>query len=157
MPPVGRPTKYKKEYAEQAYKLCLLGFIDAELAKFFEVDVVTLNKWKRDFPEFLMSIKGGKEIANSNVAESLYKRAMGYEHDEEKVFCNMGEITTHQTVKHYPPDTQAASLFLRNRQPDKWRDKQEIDHQSSDGSMSPNQEMSDDELKDKLKGIGVEC
>jgi len=30
-------------------------------------------------------------------------------------------------VQHYPPDTTAASLWLRNRQPDKWRDRQQID------------------------------
>jgi len=151
--PAGRPTKYKDEYAEQAYKLCLLGFIDLELAKFFEVDEQTINRWKNGHEEFCQSIKSGKQIANGNVAESLYKRAMGYEHDEEKVFCNMGEITTHQTVKHYPPDTQAASLFLRNRQPDKWRDKQEIDHQSSDGSMSP--KATEDDLDAKLKEYGI--
>ena len=26
-------------------------------------------------------------------------------------------------TEHYPPDTQAASLWLRNRQPAKWRDR----------------------------------
>jgi hypothetical protein len=33
-------------------------------------------------------------------------------------------------IQHYPPDTQAASLWLRNRQPGKWRDVQkgERDH-----------------------------
>jgi hypothetical protein len=31
----GRPTKYKEEYNEQAYKLCLLGATDKELADFF--------------------------------------------------------------------------------------------------------------------------
>ena len=31
-------------------------------------------------------------------------------------------------TSHYPPDTQAASLWLRNRQPAKWRDRQEVNH-----------------------------
>ena len=31
-------------------------------------------------------------------------------------------------TEHYPPDTQAASLWLRNRQPAKWRDRQEVNH-----------------------------
>ena len=34
-------------------------------------------------------------------------------------------------IEHYPPDTTAASLWLRNRQPNKWRDKREIDHGGS--------------------------
>ena len=33
MNPIGRPTKYKDEYVEQAYKLCLLGHTDEELMK----------------------------------------------------------------------------------------------------------------------------
>ena len=39
----GRPTKYKEEYAEQAYKLCLLGAKDKEMADFFQVSLSTLN------------------------------------------------------------------------------------------------------------------
>jgi hypothetical protein len=31
-------------------------------------------------------------------------------------------------TEHYPPDTHAASLWLRNRQPTKWRDRQEVNH-----------------------------
>ena len=33
-----------------------------------------------------------------------------------------------RTPEHYPPDTPAASLWLRNRQPAKWRDRQEVNH-----------------------------
>ncbi|TDR29009.1 hypothetical protein DES43_15215, partial [Aquamicrobium defluvii] len=35
------------------------------------------------------------------------------------------------------PDPSAAMNWLKNRQPDKWRDKSEIDHKSSDGTMTP--------------------
>ena len=42
----GRPTKYKDEYCEQAYKLCLLGATDKEMADFFQVSLSTLNLWK---------------------------------------------------------------------------------------------------------------
>ena len=30
----GRPSSYRQEYAEQAYKLCLLGVTDADMADF---------------------------------------------------------------------------------------------------------------------------
>lgn len=126
----GRPTDYKEEYEEQVYKLCLLGANDEELADFFEIAVSTLNNWKKEHPLFMESIKNGKDVANANVAESLYKRACGYEHEEEKVFCNDGDITTHDTTKHYPPDTGAAMAWLKNRtrhlkQP--WSDKTELE------------------------------
>jgi len=43
---VGRPTDYKEDFNEQAYKLCLLGAIDKDLADFFDIAESTLNEWK---------------------------------------------------------------------------------------------------------------
>jgi len=125
----GRPTKYKKEYAGQAYKLCLLlGATDEALADFFEVDVATIHRWKKAHKEFCDSIKRGKDIADAEIAESLYHRAKGYSHPEDKIFNNNGEEMVVHTTKHYPPDTGAAMAWLKNRQPKKWRDKQDIEH-----------------------------
>ena len=124
----GRPTKYKAEYVEQVYKLCLLGATDEELADFFEVDERTINRWKIDYPDFCQSIKKGKLIADGEVAQSLYKRANGYEYKEIKSAPNRdGKLGIKEiTVKHIPPDTGAAFIWLKNRQSKKWRDKQEI-------------------------------
>jgi len=123
----GHPTHYKAEYAEQAYKLCILGLIDQELADFFGVQTSTINNWKKAHPEFLESIKGGREKADANVAVALYKRAIGYSHKSEKIMQHDGVVIRAPYTEHYPPDTQAASLFLRNRQPKRWRDKQEVE------------------------------
>ena len=123
----GRPSKYTEKTADQAYRLCLLGYTDIELAKFFEIAESTLNRWKHDYPEFWECLKNGRENADAEVARSLYQRARGYSHREDKVFCQNGEIIVHETVKHYPPDTQAAIFLLKNRQPDKWKDKTEQD------------------------------
>ena len=127
----GRPTKYKDEYAKQAYKLCLLGSTDEDMADFFEVSKSTINNWKHDHPEFLDSIKRGKISADATVASRLYKRAIGYEHDEDKIFNHQGEALIVPTVKHVQPDTTAAIFWLKNRQPKMWRDKQEIEHGGS--------------------------
>ena len=48
---------------------------------------------------------------------------MGYEHDEEKVFCNNGEIISTTVRRHYPPDPISAIFWLKNRQRKRWRDK----------------------------------
>jgi len=123
---MGRPTKYKKEYNLQAMKLCLLGATDEKLANFFDVSVTTLNTWKVEYPNFLLSIREGKEVADANVANALYNRAIGFSHKEVKVFNNQGEILTHEVDKHYPPDTGAAFIWLKNRS--NWKDKQEVEH-----------------------------
>jgi hypothetical protein len=129
----GRPSSYREEFAEQAYKLCLLGATDAEMADFFGVNELTINRWKTAHPGFCKSITRGKTEADANVAERLYRRALGYSHDEVHVSNYQGEVTLTPLVKHYPPDTQAASLWLRNRQPRKWRDKTDHEYTGKDG------------------------
>lgn len=124
---VGRPSKYKHKFCIQAKKLCLLGAKDSEIANFFDVDEATIHRWKLEFPEFCESIKEGKILADSTVADSLYKRANGYEHEEDVIFNDKGIPLVVPTIKHYPPDTTAAIFWLKNRRRTEWRDKQEIE------------------------------
>ncbi len=134
----GRPTKYKKEFSEQVEKLCKLGATDKEIGDFFAVGEKTINNWKIDHIEFLQSIKKGKMLADANVADRLYQRAMGFEHDSEEIKVISGgplgsNIERVPIRKIYPPDTVAAIFWLKNRQKDKWRDKQEVENS---GEMS---------------------
>lgn len=123
---IGRPSAYRKEYCIQVEKLCKLGATDKEIADFFEVSVDTVYEWKKVHPEFSESIKNGKEIADAEVASKLFHRATGYEHAEDDIRAVNGEIVITPTIKHYPPDTTAAIFWLKNRQKDKWRDRQEV-------------------------------
>lgn len=73
----GRPSSYKQEYVDLAFKFCLLGATDEDLAKFFDVAESTINKWKIDYPEFSESLKRGKQQSDAEIASSLYNRAKG--------------------------------------------------------------------------------
>jgi len=106
--PGGRPTLYKEEYNEQARKLCLLGATDKELADFFGVNEDSVHEWKKVHPLFSESIRAGKEIADAEVADRLYKRALGYSHPDVDIRVVSGEIIQTELVKHYPPDTGKA-------------------------------------------------
>ena len=151
----GRPTKYDEKYNEQAYKLCLLGANDKEMADFFQVTESTLNLWKREHKAFSESLTRGKMLADAEIAKSLYHRAKGYEHVETITATFQGKITdTMDVIKHYPPDTPAATLWLKNRQPDKWRDKQEIEHTGANGEpllSGPITALSDKDLQQLLE------
>lgn len=129
----GRPTLFKEEYLEQAYKLCLLGATDADLADFFGVDEDTINLWKRTHKDFYQVIREGKQVADANVAKRFYNRAMGYQHPEDKVFLYKGEPVIVPSIKHYPPDTQAAIFWLMNRQPRWWKDRKSLELMGEDG------------------------
>lgn len=151
MAKVGRPTKYKPEYAEQVFKLCLLGATDEQLADFFGVSVQTIHNWTEQEPEFLESRRKGKEEADANVAHALYHRALGYSHPEEKIFQSDGDIIRADTTKHYPPDTAAAFIWLKNRQPDVWRDKQQVEHSGPGGGPIELKEMTDEDLRKRAQ------
>lgn len=145
----GRPTKYDPSFCKQAKKLCLLGATDKDLAMFFDVVESTINEWKLNYPEFSESIKGGKLYADSKVVEKLYKRAVGYkfkEYTHEKIELKEwnGDAGAFETTpatrikcveKLIVPDTTAQIFWLKNRQPQTWRDKQEIDHTSGGNEL----------------------
>jgi len=133
----GRPSLYIDEYAEQARKLCLLGATDKELADFFGVVEDTINEWKKVYPEFSLSIRTGKDIADAEVADKLYQRALGYSHPEVDIRVVAGEIVQTPIVRHYPPDTPAGIHWLNNRQKQKWRSK--IDQEVSGPNGGPQQ------------------
>jgi hypothetical protein len=125
--PAGRPSKFKPEFVQQAEKLAALGATDREAAEFFGVDERTLNRWKHTEPGFCQSLNVGKETADARVVQSLYRRAVGYSFDSEKVFQFQGVIVRAETVEHVPPDTTAGIFWLKNRDPESWRDKSEVE------------------------------
>ena len=104
----------------------MLGATDLEMADFFEVNPSTFYKWKNEHPEFSKAVTIGKEHADARVERSLYQRAIGYRHKAVKIFMPAGatEPIYAEYIEEYPPDTVAASFWLRNRRPEIWRDVQ---------------------------------
>lgn len=123
--PGGRPTLYKPEYVTQAARLCSLGLTDQEIADFFEVSVRTLHRWKGEYEEFCHSLSVAKGPADERVERSLFQRAIGYEQEAVKIFmpANAKEPVYAPFREKIAPDTTAAMFWLKNRQPDKWRDR----------------------------------
>ena len=157
---MARPTKYQKAYAEQARKLCMLGYTDEQLADFFEVSEATINTWKKEHPEFLESVKKGKDLVDAEVVDSLFQRAMGYVAPDTDIRVIDNQIVKTQIKKHYPPDTAAAIFWLKNRQKKDWRDK--IDHAIEGADGGPVQVVNytpadyaaaQAAMEEKLKGL----
>jgi transcriptional regulator with XRE-family HTH domain len=125
---MARPTKLDSIDHSQVEKLARLGATDAQIADFFDVTEQTINNWKQKDSQFFESLKRGKLEADARVADSLYHRALGYEALDTKFATHEGVITDEREyIKHYPPDTTAAIFWLKNRQPEMWRDRQDID------------------------------
>ena len=130
---MGRPTDYKPEHAKEAKKLYALGATDLEVADFFEINQATLYRWLVRHSDFSEAAKAGKEALDDRVERSLYHRAVGYSHDAVKVMQFQGQPVIVPYREHVAPDVGAATLWLKNRRKDVWRDKVEHQHTGPNG------------------------
>ena len=146
--PDGRPRIYEERFDRMAYVACSEGdFTDKKLAKLFDVNERTINRWKKNFPKFCQSISDGKDYADcQEVEKSFFKIANGYSFNEtikkpivvedadgnpvklENGCVKTKMVTTKVTRKHVIPNERAGEFWLRNRQSERWPDKQNIDH-----------------------------
>lgn len=120
---------YRPQFVRVAYKFFLLGATVEQLADVLCVDSRTIYRWAKDHPAFDMAMRGGREMADANVASRLYARAMGYSHEEEEIKVIDNKVVRVPTVKHYPPDPGAAIFWLKNRQPELWKERVEVKEQ----------------------------
>ena len=103
------------------------GLTDEQIAGNIGINTSTLYDWKNKFPKISEALKKGKEVVDIQGENALLKRALGYEFQETRVEKSDKDGTKIiQTLKHIPADTTAQIFWLKNRRPDKWRDKPEI-------------------------------
>ncbi len=118
------------------------GLTDEEIAKNIGISRSTLADWKNKFPDISDALKKGKEEADYEVEDSLFKRATGYTAKIKKTFKvkkvrysetgrkieELEELEQGEDEVHIPADVTAMIFWLKNRRPDKWKDRRiEID------------------------------
>lgn len=121
----GRPTKFNSALTAKIKALYEAGATDVQVASAIGVSPRTIYYWKASNPEFLQTLKDGKDIADDLVVSSLFRRATGYTHAEEKIGFYEGYPIKVKTYRHYPPDVTAQIFWLKNRRPDEWRDRED--------------------------------
>lgn len=117
--------KYEKWLKEE--NLLLLegwardGLTDEQIAKNIGITVSTFYEWKKKYSEISESLKKGKEVVDYQVENALLSSAL-------------------------EGNTTAQIFWLKNRRPDKWRDKQkeETDKTALDKLDSILKEIKDD-------------
>lgn len=108
------------------------GLSEAQIAKNLGISYMTFRRAKKD-PEYGEQISEAliqtKDVVDMEVENMLLKRARGYEYDEVTEEYEMGILVKRKvTHKMVVPDTSAQIFWLKNRQPDKWRDRREVDN-----------------------------
>lgn len=128
---IGRPSVYDPQKTpEKAKRYALLGLSNAEIAGALDINEETFYAWKRKYPAFSEMVEEGKLAADAEVANSLYMRARGgLRMPAVKIF--LPKDSTEPVYAPYEevlvPDVGAAKLWLTNRQPQRWRERKEVE------------------------------
>jgi hypothetical protein len=112
MAKTGRPSKYDPRFCEEVEDLMRQGFSKTAAAGAIGVDRDTLLNWAKEHPAFFGAVKRG-EAARTHKLETDLLRAPD------------------------APTVTSRIFALKNAAPEEWRDRQQHDHTSSDGTMSP--------------------
>ena len=106
------------------------GLTAREIAHNIGISHVTFYKWLDEEETIRKAVWNGREVANRKLENALFKRALGCFETETEVTEIEGEegraasrkIRTY--TRYYPPDTGALAFAMKNRMPEKWRDRQ---------------------------------
>lgn len=126
-------TKFDDNVAEVAIGMAREGATDQDMAEALGIALRTFRYWKNRYPEWKRKLQDAKDCADELVEASLYMSAVGYSHEETKVFfdAKTGHVEKVTIMKHYPPDIKAALAWLYNRQPKRWKNR--VEHVNGDG------------------------
>lgn len=126
------------------------GLTDEQIAENMGICRDTLIEWKKKYSDISDTLKKGKEVIDRQVENALLKRALGYKYTEvTKERVEGGFVVTKEVTKEVVPDTTAQIFWLKNRKPDVWRDKKDVNVDAE--VHNPFKDLSTDDL---LKLVG---
>lgn len=144
------------------------GLTDEQIAKNMGISVKTLFNWKTTYLPILHALKKGKEVVDTEVENALLQKALGMTKTvhkpiklKEVKYDNGKRVSEKESIEYaeeevfIPPDTTAQIFWLKNRRPDKWRDKQkdEIDTAALEKLDNILREIKDDAERSKDNAV----
>lgn len=143
-----KETRGRKGLYEEFVKPFLLqveawardGATDEIIYKKLGISKNSFYDYKKKYQEFADTLKKGKEIVDIEVENALLKKALGFketfkkavkvkrvEYDNGRRELEKEEVVMVDEEVYVPPDTASIVFWLKNRRPDKWRDKQNVE------------------------------
>ncbi|RKI36262.1 helix-turn-helix domain-containing protein [bacterium D16-51] len=97
------------------------GLTDEQISENMGISVRTLYRWKVKHCQICQALKKGKDAADREIENALFKRAKGYDFTETRKKIKNGVVVEETTtIKHIPGDTTAQIFWLKNRKPGYW-------------------------------------
>lgn len=129
------------------------GLTDEQIWTKLGIGKTAFYKYKKEHADLANSLKKGKEVVDREVENSLLDNAMGYEYTEQQAIkikevyyndqgkrCEKENVKIVEVKKYKPGETTAQIFWLKNRKPEQWRDKQDID---LNGKLTLNKKLED--------------
>lgn len=116
------------------------GLTDEQIASNMGVTRKTLAEWKKKYGDICDTLKRGKEPVDRSVENALLNSALGevktlkkpikvkeVEYENGKRIREIERIEYAEEEIYIPANTTAQIFWLKNRKPEEWRDKREVD------------------------------
>ena len=115
-------------------ELACQGLTNGEIAQGLGISTNTFYRWLNEHREFSHSLKKYRGIADIEVENALFKSAVGSEYTEVKQERKWNRATgqyefvkTEEITKMVLPNSTAQIFYLKNRMPQRYRDKVETE------------------------------
>lgn len=104
------------------------GLSMKQLSQNMGISYSTLFEWQNNFPELSDTIKKGQRVVTEHVENALFNSATGYEYEEEtSELMPDGEMKVVKKVKKsQAPNPTSMIFWLKNKNPEEWRDRVEV-------------------------------
>jgi transposase-like protein len=139
------------------------GLTDEQIAHNMGISRETLSQWRKKYSDISDTLKKGKEVVDREVENALLQKALGFKetvrkaikckevkYDNGKRISEKEHIEYAEEEVYVPPDTTAQIFWLKNRRPDKWKDKQDV---QVSGTLEAEQTKLDDLIR-QMRGDG---
>ena len=136
------------------------GLSNEQISNNIGIHESTFYRWQSMYSDIREAIKKGKEVVDFEVENALLKRALGYEKEKTLTYLKddgTGQKTKHVEVtkEHVPPDPTAMIFWLKNRKPNEWNERHNINHTGNINYRTDFSNITTDELKRIANGGGT--
>lgn len=146
----GRKSQYSekvKPYLELIEGWTRDGLVMSQIAENLNISKTTLYKYMQEHTELSERLKKGRDVSDAQVENELFRKAVGFtrvekkpvkvknvEYENGKRKSETEEIVMVEQEVYYPPELGAQVFWLKNRRPDKWRERVEQKIETEEGS-----------------------
>lgn len=125
-----KPVEITADMLEKIEQGAAQGLTEEQVAHSLGIGYSTFQRKKKENKEIGERLKRGKSKGIGQIVNKLFQRAQGFYIEEEKAFMDKGEVVKVKVRKYFPPDLGSMAFFLKNRDPENWKDVRHVEQRN---------------------------